>query len=180
MMRKAVDGQRTGIRWDFTRLLEDSDYADDLLLLTSREDHMQEKTTMLEENAGRVGLKLNPQKCKWMKVNGRNNEGLRVGDSAVEEVDSFTYLGTQVTKDGGGTLDIKKRTALAYATFNRLNKIWSARYISRKTKTTLFKTLFKTLSVLLYGCETWKMTKEEEKKLGILQTKCVRRIFRTR
>lgn len=64
VMKKTVDGQRTGIRWDFTRLLEDLDYADDLLLLTSRADHMQEKTARLEENAGRVGLKLNPQKCK--------------------------------------------------------------------------------------------------------------------
>ena len=71
-----MDGQRTGIRWDVTRLLEDNDYADDLLLLTSRVDHMQEKTARLEENAGRVGLKLNPQKCKGMKVNSRKNEGL--------------------------------------------------------------------------------------------------------
>ena len=162
VMRKTVDGQRTGIRWDFTMLLEDIDYADDLLLLTSRTDHMQEKTARLEENAGRVGLKLNPQKCKWMKVNSRNNEGLRVRESMVEEVDSFSYLGAQVTKDGGATLAIKKRTALAYASFNRLIKIWRARNISRKTKATLFKTLV--LSVLLYGCETWKMSKGEEKK----------------
>ena len=58
-----------------------------------------------------------------MKVNSRNNEGLGVRDSMVEEVDSFTYLLVQVTRDGGATLDIKKRTALAYASFNRLNKI---------------------------------------------------------
>ena len=152
VMRKTVDGQRTGIRWDFTMLLEDIDYADNLLLLTSRADHMQEKTARLEENAGRVGLKLNPQKCKWMKVNSRNNERLRVRESMVEEVDSFTYLGAQVTKDGGATLDIKKRAALAYASLNRIIDIWSARNISRKAKATLFKTLV--LSVLLYGSET--------------------------
>ena len=178
VMRKTVDGQRTSIRWDFIRPLEDTDYADDLRLLTSRVDHMREKTARLEENAGRVGLKLNPQKCKWMKVNSGNNEWLRVRDSVVEEVDSFSYLGAQVTKDGGDTLDIKKRTALAYASFNRLNKIWRARGINRKTKATLFKTLV--LSVLLYGCETWKMTKGEEKKLDIFHTKCLRRIFRIR
>ena len=51
----------------------------------------------------------------------------------------------------------QKRTALAYASFNRLNKMWRARGISRKTKATLFKTLV--LPVLLYGCETWKLTK---------------------
>ena len=170
-----MDGQRTGIRWDFTRLLQNIDYADDLILLTSRVNNMQEKTARLEENAGRVRLKINPQKCKWMKVNSRNSEGLRVRDSVVEEVDCFTYLGAHVTRDGGGTLDVKKRTTLAYESFNRLNKIWSARGISRKTKATFFKTLV--LSVLLYGCETWKLTKREEKKLDTFQTNCLRRMF---
>lgn len=42
-----------------------------------------------------------------MRVNSRNNEGLKVRDSMVEEVDSFNYLGAQVTKDEGATLDIK-------------------------------------------------------------------------
>ena len=52
VMRKTVDGQRTDIRWGFTRLLEDIDYADDLLLLTSRADHMQEKTARRRTQAG--------------------------------------------------------------------------------------------------------------------------------
>ena len=64
----------------------------------------------------------------------------------------FIYLGAQVTRDGGGILDIKKRTSrickLEYA-----QKIWGTRDISRNTKVRLFKTLV--ISVLLYGCETW-------------------------
>ena len=90
-------------------------------------------------------------------------------------------LGAQVKKDGVVTLGIK-RTALAYArphaSFNRLNEIWRAEDISRRTKVLLFKTLV--LSVLLYGCETWKLKKSEEKKLHIFQNKCLRRILRIR
>ena len=67
----------------------------------------------------------------------------------------FHLPGAQVMRDGGGTQDIKNRTALANASFTRLNKIWSARGIGRKTKATLFKTLV--VSVLLYSCETWKL-----------------------
>ena len=33
----------------------------------------------------------------------------------MEEVESFVYLGANVTKDGEGTADIKKRTGLASA-----------------------------------------------------------------
>jgi hypothetical protein len=36
------------------------------------------------------------------------------------------------------------------------------------------------MSVLLCGCETWKLTKGEEEKLDIFQTKCLRRIFKIR
>ena len=47
------------------------DYADNLLLLTCTT--CRKKPAGLEENVDRVGLKLNPQKCKWLKVSSRNN-----------------------------------------------------------------------------------------------------------
>ena len=80
--------------------------------------------------------------------------------------------------DGSSTADVKKRIALASASFKRLSSIWQATDIGRKTKASLFKSLV--LSVLLYGCETWKLTKGEEEKLDIFQTKCLRRIFKIR
>ena len=83
---------------------------------------------------------------------------MRVGNSKVEEVGRFTYLGAQVIKDRGQTLDFKMKRALVYATFNRVNKNWTTRGISRKKKTMLL--------VLPYDCETWKMTNEEEGKLA--------------
>ena len=83
-----------------------------------------------------------------------------------------------MTKDGGGTADVRKRVALASAQMKRLSNIWQASNINRKTKASLFKSLV--LSVLLYECETWKLTKGEEEKLDIFQTKCLSRIFKIR
>ncbi|KAI4883820.1 hypothetical protein NFI96_002543 [Prochilodus magdalenae] len=178
VMRKTVEGERTGIRWNFISMLEDLDFADDIALLSSTMKHLQSKTTKLEDNAAKVGLKLNGQKCKIMKVNSKSDDKLKAGGQEVEEVESFAYLGANVTKDGGGTADVKKRIALASAQMKRLSNIWQDRNISRKTKAFLFKSLV--LSILLYGCETWKLTKGEEGKLDIFQTKCLRRILRIR
>ena len=36
------------------------------------------------------------------------------------------------------------------------------------------------LSVLLHGCETWKMTKEDERRLDVFQHRCLRRILKIR
>ena len=178
VMRQTVEGERTGIRWNFTTMLEDLDFADDIALLSSTMNHIQRKTTNLEENAARVGLKLNARKCKILKSNSKSDANLTVSHSDVEEVDSFMYLGANVTKDGGSTADMKKRIGLASSTFNRLSKIWTATDIGRKTKVSLFKSLV--LSVLLYGCETWKLTKREENKLDVFQTRCLRRMFKIR
>ena len=178
VMRKTLEGERTGIRWNFTTMLEDLDFADDIALLSSSMKHLQEKTTKLEETATKVGLKLNAKKCKVMKTNSKSENTLEVRGGNIEEVESFTYLGANVTKDGGGTADVKKRVALASAQMKQLSNIWKASNINRKTKSSLFRSLV--LSVLLYGCETWKLTKGEEEKLDIFQSKCLRRIFKIR
>ncbi|XP_062604700.1 uncharacterized protein LOC134266492 [Saccostrea cucullata] len=41
VMQQSVRGMRTGIRWDFTTMLEDLDFADDIALLSSAMDHLQ-------------------------------------------------------------------------------------------------------------------------------------------
>jgi hypothetical protein len=46
----------------------------------------------------------------------------------------------------------------AKATFSQLLPIWKAKQISFNTKIRLFNTNVK--SVLLYGCETWKETRD--------------------
>ena len=60
----------------------------------------------------------------------------------------------------------------------RLKKIWSSRSISRRTKVRLYKTLVK--PVLMYGCETWKINKCDEKKIDVFQRRCLRGIFKIR
>ena len=67
---------------------------------------------------------------------------------------------------------------MACAAMKKLHKIWQTTEIGRKTKASLFKSLI--LSTLLYGCETWKLTKGEEEKLDAFQTTSLRRIFRIR
>jgi len=44
------------------------------------------------------------------------------------------------------------------------------------------KELFKSLArpVLLYGCDTWKITKADDEKLNSFQCQCLRRILRIR
>lgn len=79
-------------------MLQDLDFSDNIALLSSTMNLLQYKTLKLEENSAKVSLKLNAKKCKVRKVN--SEASLDVGNSEVEEIDSFTYLGANVNKGG--------------------------------------------------------------------------------
>ena len=48
VMRRAVGGGENGIRWKFTSKLDDLDFADDIVLLSSPKQQIQDKTTRLD------------------------------------------------------------------------------------------------------------------------------------
>ena len=112
-MRKTLQEGNNGIRWKFTTKLEDLDFADDIALLSSTRQHIQTKTDKLAHEAERVGLKVNVDKCKLLRINSRNNDVVEVNGRGIEDVDRFVYLGATVSKEGGGTEDIHNRVVKA-------------------------------------------------------------------
>ena len=64
VMRGAVGGGENGIRWKLTSKLDDLDFAHDIVLLSCTKQQIQDKTTRLDEEARRVGLKINKRKDK--------------------------------------------------------------------------------------------------------------------
>ena len=175
VMRRTTGNGERGIRWNFTTKLDDLDFADDIALIASTRQHIQEKTTMMSGNAGRVGLKINAEKTKVMRINARQSDPIVVENNVIEDVEKFMYLGATVSKEGGGTEDLKSRVSKARGTFARLYSIWRSSRISRKTKLRLYKTLV--LPVLLYGCETWKVNKGDSHTMDTFHHKCLRQIL---
>ncbi|KAJ4437184.1 hypothetical protein ANN_17319 [Periplaneta americana] len=129
---------------------------------------MEAKVEKLQEEVGNVGLKINPSKTKHMRVNCNNKNKWTVNDIEIEEVDNFLYLGSVVTKKktGGVEEDVKRRIRLANGAFVQT----AENNISLKTKLRLFNTNVK--SVLLYGCETWKITDVINKKIQTFINRC--------
>ena len=88
------------MRRKFNTKLEDLDFADDIALSSSTRQHIQTKTDKLAHEVGRVGLKLNVDKCKLLRINSRNNDMMEVNGREIEDVDIFVYLGATVSKEG--------------------------------------------------------------------------------
>ena len=54
------------MRWNFNTVLEDFDFSDDIALLSSKLNDFDKKTQKLTIEVERVGMKLNPKKCKTL------------------------------------------------------------------------------------------------------------------
>ena len=174
VMRRSVEGARTGIRWKMTTMLED---ADDLALVSSTLTQIQMKIDRLNRNGKGTGLKISTKKTKVMRIKVNTNNAVVIDGQEVEDVDSFYYLGARITEHGGTEDDIKNRLGKkATGAFNKLAKIWRSGQLSKNTKIRNFKS--NVIAVLLYGCETWRMTKRDEAKLDTLLQKCLRRLLK--
>lgn len=76
----------------------------------------------------------NSKKAKETKVNPKNTDPLKISDKPVEEVDSFVYLGSTMTKEGGAENDVQCRINKTNSAFVQLFPIWRNRDISRTTE----------------------------------------------
>ena len=98
-MRRTTDEIHTRIQDGNS--LQNLDFADDVALLSSPNQHMQNKSKKLEDESEKVGLKINIDKTKIMGINLTNNDPIILRAQEIEGVDKFVYLGATITPEGG-------------------------------------------------------------------------------
>ena len=86
-------------------------------------------------------------------------------------VDKFTYLGSSVSSTEA---DIDTRLTKAWTVINGLSVIWKS-HLTDKMKRSFFQEAI--VSIQLYGCITWTLTKRLETKLDGNYTRMLRAIL---
>jgi len=89
VMKRVKGLRKRGIRWSMKERLKDLDYADDICLLAQRVCDMEEKLKRLKEEAELVGLLININKTKSMRVNVSNMQKCRLEEMEIEEAGSI-------------------------------------------------------------------------------------------
>ena len=92
--------------------------------------------------------------------------------SSLKLIDKFTYLGSSVSSI---ETDIDTRLTKAWTAINSLSVIWKSD-LTDKMKRSFFQAVI--VSILLYGCTTWTLTKRQEKKLDGNYTRMLRAILK--
>ena len=136
----------------------DADCADDIAILTNTPNQAETLQHSLERAAAGIGLHVNAHKTEYMSYNQTGDISTLDGTS-LKLVDKFTYQRSSVSST---EKDIDTRLTKAWTAIDRLWIIWKSD-LTDKMKRIFFQAVV--VSILLYGCTTWTLTKRLEKKL---------------
>ena len=154
------------------------DYADDICLLSHSILDEVSILYSLENKAASFGLKIMSGKNESLSiVNSSTTRQPRSNAIVlnVEEVNQFTYLGSEICKDGGSDAVVDCGVRKAKGAFGIWSAIWRNSSFQNSLKVCIFKSNI--VLVLLYGTITWKVTKSIRTKLQVFVNRCLRSIL---
>ena len=94
----------------------------------------------------------------------------------METVADFIFLGSKDTADGDCSREIKRHLLLGRKAMTYLDSMLKSRDITLLTKVHLVKAMV--FLVVMYGCESWTITKAECQRINDFELWCWRRLLR--
>ena len=150
--------------------ITDPDNADGVAPLANASAQAETLLHSLERAAAGIGLHVNAHKTEYMCFN-QTGDISTLNGSSLKLVDKLTFLGNTVSST---ETYIDMRRINVWTSTDRLSVIWKS-HLADKMKLSFFPAAI--VSILLYGCSTWTLTKRLEKKLDGNYTRMQRAIL---
>ena len=110
--------------------ITDTDFADDLALISNYMGQAQLLLSRLEMAAEAIGLHENCKKTEQMLLNQDDTDLKTLSGDLLKQVNDFKYLGSWIADTKNGT---EVRIGLAWKVLSKLDKIWKLK-LKRKLK----------------------------------------------
>ena len=98
---------------------------------------------------------------------------LQIDGETMETVTYFIFLGSKITADGDCSHEIKRHLLLGRKAMTNLDSILKSRDITLPTKVCLVMVF----PVVMYGCESWTIKKDEHRRIDAFELWCWRRLL---
>ena len=159
-------------------------YADDLALIFEDINNMQQGLHALSEIFSRYHLEINTSKTKSMILNHQylNQDYpksiLKINGTKIDNVEKFNYLGCRIkyNEPSTGNTELSLRIDLAINKFYELGKKLMNYKIMLSTRAKIFNALVR--SRLLYGCQTWNLTKAQTNHINAVYMSMIRKMVK--
>ncbi|VDP29634.1 unnamed protein product [Schistosoma margrebowiei] len=133
-MKTSTSEGKRGTQWTSRMQLDDLDFADDLALLSQTQQQMQEKTNSVSAALAAVGLNIHKGKSRILRYNTECTNSITIDGENLEDVKTFTYLGSIIDQQGGSDADVKARIGKVRVAYLQLRNIWNSKQLSTNTK----------------------------------------------
>ena len=172
MMREVLE-DNVGIKVN-GEVISSLRYADDTALLACSEGDLQKVFDRLDKAGNSFGLRINTTKTKIMVLSKQKvipTADITVGSTTLEQVNTFTYLGSLMSSDGRCEKEIRKRIVLAKQAFLNIKELMRSD-VSLGLKKRMLQCYV--WPVLLYGSESWSVSKTMLQRIEAFETWCYR------
>uniref|UniRef100_A0A0N4ZL12 Reverse transcriptase domain-containing protein n=1 Tax=Parastrongyloides trichosuri TaxID=131310 RepID=A0A0N4ZL12_PARTI len=143
-------------------------FADDIILFASNLSSIKKQFKIIEEKCKGIGLVCNMSKTRIMS----NRE---FDFCEIESCQFYKYLGQEVCFDRTrNNIEISRRIKAAWLAKKKYNEM--LKNAKEEDKIKIYKMGIK--PSLLFGCQSWTMTKSLEEKINVTERKILRSIYK--
>jgi hypothetical protein len=148
-------------------------FADDVMILSDTAEGLQNSLSKVTIHGRECSVKFSAAKCKVMKFGGNENESWILGDSILEVVKQYKYLGITI---GCGKDIFEKHKREKELGMLRMYGMLRAMKGQVANVYRIIRELWKGVAVprSLYGYEVCTVTKKETKRMETIQNKVAR------
>jgi hypothetical protein len=150
-------------------------YADDTTILAERKRDLEKMLKKLKVQSEKARMRLNPKKTKIMTTGNLNK--FKLDGTEIDIIDSYTFMGTIITRDGSMSKEINRRISSGRLAMIKLEKIMKDRDVTAITKSKIVETMI--FPIVTYGSESWTLRKKERKKIYAFELWTWRKMLRT-
>ena len=147
-------------------------YADDTTLMAESEEELKSLLMKVKEESDKAGLKLNIKKMKIMAFGPIT--AWQIEGETKERVRDIIFLGSNITADG--ECSHERPLLLGRKAMTKIDSILKRRNFTLSTKVHLVKAMV--FPVVIYGCESYTIKKEEHRRIDVFELWCWRRLLR--
>ena len=175
---RAIESEDEGVSVGGRRI-SNLRYADDTAITAENENELQILAKRVNKEGKDFGMKMNIKKTKTMVVSRKSEipkVKIHLDGQEVEQVSKFVYLGELITENGKSEEEIRRRIEIARKSFSKMRTIMTNPKISIPARLRFIKCYV--WSTLLYGVETWAISKMSQQRLEAFEMWTPRRMLR--
>ena len=151
-------------------------FADNVVVLEESVEGLPSNLQVMSDVLSRWELKENWGKTKMMRVARKREEcEVKIEEQVIEQVNTMKYLGVLISSDGRMEKEVEARIGSATRVIGGMNEIVLRRKeLGRNTKLKVLNAVM--MPKLMYGCETWSLSKQQQSRVQAIQMNALRRI----